>query len=446
MNFFADTHLAEVAEELSLSTTVDHPVPTRDGWYWQTDDGRWRLFDQPPSKTIEDSRRNDPHSSVQFTRGKHSYVINLKTMIQTNTVTGKQRSVVRVGSGVVAVESPAAHLWFWKSRAGRWYSFHADDSEAIEKQFAADSNGTFTLSCNDRIYSIDLKSSLQTNVETDDRYPVKRVPPVVKLAINGAVGKTFIWQWLNDDDDNWETFDADYGIVSSEAIETAFVADKNAKIAFHCNSFSYIIDLKELKQTNESSAKERRIRRIKFGEEDSRGIFPATWTNVATAADLQLIPISSTGSTANEYSAVVKLFAKTMPDFWLTSVKRIQNRKLYQRFHLYRSQLEERIGSGKGIRHLFHGTSKGNIDAICQQGFDFRLKSTYAYGQGSYFARDAYYSYNYSDCSTMFIAQVTNHICLFVCLLLKGTSALFRPLVPRIVKIEHTNHVNNDLK
>jgi len=31
-------------------------------------------------------------------------------------------------------------------------------------------------------------------------------------------------------------------------------------------------------------------------------------------------------------------------------------------------------------------------------------------------------------------------------LLLNGTSALFRPLVPRIVAIEHTNHVKNDLK
>jgi len=37
-------------------------------------------------------------------------------------------------------------------------------------------------------------------------------------------------------------------------------------------------------------------------------------------------------------------------------------------------------------------------------------------------------------------------VCLFVCLVLNDTSALFRPLVPRIVEIEHTNHVKNDLK
>jgi len=37
-------------------------------------------------------------------------------------------------------------------------------------------------------------------------------------------------------------------------------------------------------------------------------------------------------------------------------------------------------------------------------------------------------------------------VSLFVCFLLNGTSALFRQLVPRIVEIEHTNHVKNDLK
>jgi len=33
-----------------------------------------------------------------------------------------------------------------------------------------------------------------------------------------------------------------------------------------------------------------------------------------------------------------------------------------------------------------------------------------------------------------------------VCLLLNGTSALFRLLVPRLVEIKHMRHVENDLK
>jgi len=33
----------------------------------------------------------------------------------------------------------------------------------------------------------------------------------------------------------------------------------------------------------------------------------------------------------------------------------------------------------------------------------------------------------------------------FVCVLLNGTSALFRPLMPRIVEVKHMRHVKNDL-
>jgi len=38
------------------------------------------------------------------------------------------------------------------------------------------------------------------------------------------------------------------------------------------------------------------------------------------------------------------------------------------------------------------------------------------------------------------------YVDLFVCLLLSGTSALVGPLVLRIVEVEHTSHVKNDLK
>jgi len=38
-----------------------------------------------------------------------------------------------------------------------------------------------------------------------------------------------------------------------------------------------------------------------------------------------------------------------------------------------------------------------------------------------------------------------NQQVIFVNLLLNGTSALFRPLVPRIFEIEHMRHVKNDL-
>jgi len=42
------------------------------------------------------------------------------------------------------------------------------------------------------------------------------------------------------------------------------------------------------------------------------------------------------------------------------------------------------------------------------------------------------------------ISDTETWICLFVCLLLNGTSALFRPLVPRIVEVEDTRLCIND--
>ena len=60
---------------------------------------------------------------------------------------------------------------------------------------------------------------------------------------------------------------------------------------------------------------------------------------------------------------------------------------------------------------LFHGTKSTMIDPICSQNFDFRLNGTNgtAYGNGSYFARDASYSLKYCDPSltkSMFAAKV----------------------------------------
>ena len=64
-------------------------------------------------------------------------------------------------------------------------------------------------------------------------------------------------------------------------------------------------------------------------------------------------------------------------------------------------------------KRLFHGTSPETVDAICQQGFDWRMcgKHGTAYGQGSYFASTAAYSNSYAKTSVtcvkqMFLARV----------------------------------------
>ncbi len=62
-------------------------------------------------------------------------------------------------------------------------------------------------------------------------------------------------------------------------------------------------------------------------------------------------------------------------------------------------------------RELFHGTTEMAINAIADVGFDPIYNKTSAYGKGTYFARDAKYSYNYmrpnkAEISYMFVADV----------------------------------------
>lgn len=64
-------------------------------------------------------------------------------------------------------------------------------------------------------------------------------------------------------------------------------------------------------------------------------------------------------------------------------------------------------------RHLFHGTSADVVEGICKHNFDPRVCGKHAtmFGQGSYFARKAVYSHNFSKRSPkgvhcMFLAKV----------------------------------------
>ncbi|CAH2276486.1 poly [ADP-ribose] polymerase 12-like [Pelobates cultripes] len=70
-------------------------------------------------------------------------------------------------------------------------------------------------------------------------------------------------------------------------------------------------------------------------------------------------------------------------------------------------------GTEVNEKRLFHGTDSTFITPICHENFDWRTCGTHGtlYGQGSYFARDASYSHNYSPKNsegkrTMFVARV----------------------------------------
>jgi len=230
---------------------------------------------------------------------------------------------------------------------------------------------------------------------------------------------------------NQQLFSLTTGYIFSETIEQAYRLNPFGWFTFSClhpvDQVAYVIDFQQSVQINQSTGRRRPIRRRPAWMLPGRPStpmkavisnvvrFPTTWNMSLVNDDIryQLITVRSVGSTAFEYNEIVELFSRTMNKFngrlKVKSIRRVQNRSLWERFAQFCSDAERTRRRPLAVRRLFHGTKKQYVEAICSNGFDWRLSGTSTgtvYGKGSYFARDASYSDTYTDCRKMFIVQV----------------------------------------
>ncbi|KFP25021.1 Poly [ADP-ribose] polymerase 12, partial [Colius striatus] len=139
--------------------------------------------------------------------------------------------------------------------------------------------------------------------------------------------------------------------------------------------------------------------------------YPPHWDQSALPdIGFKLVQLSSTSC---EYGKIQTLFEKTMKNYYIHQLQRIQNPALWQVFQWQKEQMKK-LSKSKRVdeRLLFHGTDPSHVPAICDQNFDWRICGTHGtmYGKGSYFARDASYSHEYCSASSgryiMFVAHV----------------------------------------
>ncbi|OWF41787.1 uncharacterized protein LOC110461949 [Mizuhopecten yessoensis] len=101
-----------------------------------------------------------------------------------------------------------------------------------------------------------------------------------------------------------------------------------------------------------------------------------------------------------EFQHIKTLFSLSMSASQITAVRRIQNPRLWQKFCLSRKHMVEDFGQNQlNEKQLFHGTSTKAFDAICREGLDWRMcgENGTAFGQGTYFAKQASYSDRYNQ-------------------------------------------------
>ncbi|XP_054487221.2 protein mono-ADP-ribosyltransferase PARP12 isoform X1 [Agelaius phoeniceus] len=240
----------------------------------------------------------------------------------------------------------------------------------------------------------------------------------------------WIWYW-KDEYGTWQEYGKENDLhaaatVCSDDLEKAYLAESSPKMTFKAGRHEYEINFVSMMQKNLRYKTERKVcRRPKFVSQaevektKARGVkhtegfknVPAHWDKSALPElGFKLIELDCS---SEEYKKVKVDFQRTMPKAAIKKICRVQNPSLWELYQ-WQKDLMQKSNGGKAAdeRFLFHGTSKKDIDAICQQNFDWRICGLHGtvYGKGSYFARDASYSDNYcgadSNTKTMFLARV----------------------------------------
>ncbi|NXI42654.1 PAR12 polymerase, partial [Galbula dea] len=255
----------------------------------------------------------------------------------------------------------------------------------------------------------------------------------------------WIWYWKNDLGQWIEYGEQGEGSSvtspSSTIFENLYLADPDTTIFFQAGLHQYQLNFKEMVQTNITFKTKRRVcRRPKFvssedvkmkkcGQKDSsipNQACPVHWDKSALP-ELGYKAVEIGGITS-EYNRIKEMFHKTMQNYKVLKIERIQNPSLWKVFQWQKEQMRKENG-GKEVceKLLFHGPKKSFVDFICLYNFDWRICGSNGtnYGKGSYFARDASYSHAYCQSevktNTMFVARV------LVGEYIRGAAAYVRP-------------------
>ncbi|XP_072000953.1 protein mono-ADP-ribosyltransferase PARP12-like isoform X2 [Engystomops pustulosus] len=271
---------------------------------------------------------------------------------------------------------------------------------------------------------------------------VRRLATVssVKMPSEYVLTTEWLWYW-QDEYGTWTQYGHSNlktvsSNISSSDLENIYLSDPTAVVDFSAGNQSYEVNFREMKQKNIKYQTEKAVhRRPKFlsfedvkslrGSTKSdaapsplksglqkRDLYPSAWCSKAMLeVGCQKVLVLETSS---EFLEIVSIFTKTVTGHVVKKMWRLQNPSLWQVFQWQKAQMKK-LSPGRDVKEvqLFHGTEESNVDPICNHNFDWRICGTHGtmYGQGSYFARDASYSYNYSKPTSggsrmMFVARV----------------------------------------
>ncbi|KAL4222038.1 polymerase [Mactra antiquata] len=344
-------------------------------------------------------------------------------------------------------------LYHWRYRqegTADWLNVSPEENTNMEFSYCDPENKEYFFPTDQgTTCKIQFKTTVNMNGVDDSgvSYEIQRLSTASSVQFEKqSLTTEWIWYW-QDRKMKWTKYgdaDMDYrSNITSSDLEQAYVRNPEGQMSFQTAGHRYILDLNKMTQQNLDYETKREVRRrpvflrkqdIEERKKRRPGNHDDTTSRKRTGSvshdELELAPLhwsrtedlldhckivevqKKIPSTRKEYEEIENLFCESLPNtVSIVSIERIENGELYFNYASKKKRMEKKK-KDIGERRLFHGTKSSYVDAICKQGFDFRLNgqsSGAVHGKGSYFATTAKFSHRYTDgkgiCS-MFVVKV----------------------------------------
>ncbi|XP_064841645.1 protein mono-ADP-ribosyltransferase TIPARP-like [Oncorhynchus masou masou] len=340
------------------------------------------------------------------------------------------------------------HWQICRSDTESWQSLADDSQDQLERLYCNPDNEQVRLKFQSRVFSLDFTTMRVCDLEFDRvrRLTTPSSPAAPPPNTNPTPNCHTVWKYYCRDNFGWREYSEPVVRLIEEASgrglkEVRFITLQN----------QYILNIREGFQQNAVFGFRRQIKKrplflssmvltphlqtlgglssfspsstvdlslslpLSPSSTNTPSVFPETWLPMTTSQDFLQVPVSCDD---RSYRTVYTLFHKTVSEtkFRILKILRVQNPFLWEKYKRKKEYMSRRLSEMDRMlseRHLFHGTSTEVVEGICKHNFDPRVSGKHAtmFGQGSYFARKAVYSHNFSKRSpkgihSMFLAKV----------------------------------------
>ena len=394
----------------TCAPTTEEVQPPEDDlediWEWQDDDGKFKPYGPDQCKVFSLMSQQNPTSTfncwITTKLGQTKYTINLKTMTQTNSSTGKGRKVQHKHTHVRGSHA----TWYYTDNNSELVLYTNEQSCEIERAWMS-GNKIMSMTINHKSYKLNLNQMKQTNTVTLRERKISRMSSsthLLSFRIHGL--KENLRQAVQDFKEELQAGVVKTSITlpsdSEGALQTSlckltkdyFISVCIFDDVIHIEGVQGYIDKVAIKIREEKLSFESKTliaqRSCPSASISSGVLLPDYWE-----PQMEEIVLKAVSYGSKEWTKVETLVHATIPLARIQTLERIQNKWLWDKYNFSKERMRQQNNGVINERYLFHGTSTTPLEKIykSRQGFDFRFCSTQnLWGAGSYFAVSAKYS------------------------------------------------------